>query len=74
MDHTLAPSKYEIVAQIVIRSLAFLAPAMLISVEVTGLGPEKLSRGNLYAPANNGKPASASYKLPAFLNIPPSMK
>jgi cytochrome c oxidase assembly factor CtaG len=42
----------------VIGSLVFLAPAMLIALELAGLGAGRLSRENLYTPADSGKPAS----------------
>jgi cytochrome c oxidase assembly factor CtaG len=42
----------------VFGSLVFLAPAMLIALELAGSGAEKLSGEILYAPPDNGKPAS----------------
>ena len=42
----------------VIGSLVFLVPAMLIALELAGLGAGRLSRENLYTPADSGKPAS----------------
>ena len=42
----------------VIGSLVFLVPAMLIAFELAGSGAGNLSKENLYAPADSGKPAS----------------
>jgi len=42
----------------VIGSLVFLVPAMSIALELAGLGAGRLSRENLYTPADSGKPAS----------------
>ena len=42
----------------VIGSLLFLVPAMLIALELAGLGAGKLSRENRYTPADSSKPVS----------------
>jgi cytochrome c oxidase assembly factor CtaG len=42
----------------VIGSLVFLVPAILIALQLAGHGAEKLSAEILYAPPDNGKPAS----------------